>query len=471
MSPRRTQIAIIGGGLAGHTAARAVHQAGADALMICPTSPGITALWGGLGQVFGPSSDFPSRSVGLFGQGATLPTELRVARADRFFTLTHSRQFHPYQRLELEQDAVAETAAQALEILGYSGITNILDEIVFPSAAGAPFPADLAATSVVDSAIMRGERVGVVACPALADWYPQRLIETLNSLEGPDALLIEAAPLTQLSGHMRHSAVIAAQLDTRLDAEPMLLIDALAPLVERREIDLLILPPCIGYSSAKNQEWMQALRASLPCRVAESAAARNSIHGWRLDRFLRAENPIDCVKGRATHAQIDASGVSSIQTEVGSIQADAYILATGRWMGRGLPGAAPLRESILNADLWMDGAPITDPDHTWLPHLLERQVWQDHPYFRAGLATDRQLRPLDPNGEPIADNVFAAGRVLAGYNAIWDGTTEGVDLITGYLAAKNALAKVGLDASDQNHNDQNHNGQNHNAPKSATPGA
>src|SRR5690554_5084810 len=138
MSPRHTQIAIMGGGLAGHTAARAVHQAGADAVMICPSSPGATALWGGLGQVFGPADDFPSRSVGLFGQSATLPTNLRQTRADRFFALTHRRQFHPYQRLGLAQDAIADTASQAIELLGYSGITNLANEIVYPSAAGAP---------------------------------------------------------------------------------------------------------------------------------------------------------------------------------------------------------------------------------------------------------------------------------------------------------------------------------------------
>lgn len=456
MSPRRTQIAIIGGGLAAHCAARTVHQAGADALMICPASPGATALWGGLGQIFGPSSDFPSRSVGLFGQAATLPTDLRVKHVDRFFALTHSRQFHPYQRLELKQDAVAECAAQALEILEYSGITNIRNEIVFPSASSAPFPADIVATSVVDSAILRGDRVGVVACPALADWYPQRLIDTLNSLEGPDAVLIEAAPLSQIGGRSMHSAAVAAQLDTRLGAEPMLLHDALAPQVKRGDIDLLILPPCIGRTHAKNHTWMQHLRDTLPCRVAESAAARNSIHGWRLDRFLRAENPIECIKGRASNAEITDHGVTRVQGEHGPVEADAYILATGRWIGRGLPASAPLREGVLNVDLWMDGAPITEPAHTWLPHLLAKQVWQDHPYFRAGLATDRQLRPLDRNGDPIADNIFAAGRVLAGTNPIWDGTTEGVDLITGHLAAQKALAKIGLAPA---------------SPKPSTPGA
>jgi|GEM_PF-3444186 len=444
MSPRHTQIAIMGGGLAGHTAARAVHQAGADAVMICPSSPGATALWGGLGQVFGPADDFPSRSVGLFGQSATLPTNLRQTRADRFFALTHRRQFHPYQRLGLAQDAIADTASQAIELLGYSGITNLANEIVYPSAAGAPLVADIAATSVVDSAIRRGDRVGVVACPALADWYPQRLVSTLNSIEGAEAMLIEAAPLSQLSGRSKHSAAVAAQLDALLDAEPMSLIDALLPQVERRQIDLLILPPCIGYSSATNQRWMPALKDALPCRVAESAAARNAIHGWRLDRFLRATNPLELINGRASNAEFSSDGITTIQTEDGPLQADAVILATGRWMGRGLPAAAPFREAVLNADLWMDGAPITDPVHTWLPHLLEPQVWQDHPYFRAGLATDQKLRPLDRNGAAIADNIFAAGRVLAGFNAIWDGTTEGVDLITGLFAAQNALAIIGL---------------------------
>lgn len=457
MSARQTQIALIGGGLAAHTAARALYKAGADALMIAPPSPGASALWSGLAQVFGPTSDFPSGAIGLFESRVALPSRIRLRRTERFNALKQRRQFHPYRRLFFELKQVESTLDQALKTLDYPGFQKILPEITIPSPAATPVAADLGTPSTIASAIGAGERVGIVSCPALVDWFPQRLIRALNEANAPStadkpapqARLIQLDIFEQPGPARLHSAAVAANLEKTLDKDPEALSQALLDASDSEGFDLIILPPVIGRTWPIHASIMAQLQDALPCRVAEASAARNSIHGWRLDRYLRAKNPLKTLQERALKIEPKNGDKYRIHTASGTVEARAVIVATGRWVGRGLPAGAPFREPLLDADLWVDGAPIPDPDEQWARELIAPQPWQDHPLFRAGLATDSALRPLARDGQPLAANIFAAGRVLAGFNPFWDGTTEGVDLITGYIAAQNALKAAGVDA--QNH--------------------
>jgi anaerobic glycerol-3-phosphate dehydrogenase len=42
----------------------------------------------------------------------------------------------------------------------------------------------------------------------------------------------------------------------------------------------------------------------------------------------------------------------------------------------------------------------------------------------------------------VAANLFAAGRLLAGFSPVVEGSTEGVDIATGHHAARQAVALV-----------------------------
>jgi anaerobic glycerol-3-phosphate dehydrogenase len=67
---------------------------------------------------------------------------------------------------------------------------------------------------------------------------------------------------------------------------------------------------------------------------------------------------------------------------------------------------------------------------------------EPQPIHHAGLVTDAALRPLDAAGKPAAPNLYAAGRLLAGYSPVVEGSTEGVDIATGAHAALRALAQL-----------------------------
>ena len=53
------------------------------------------------------------------------------------------------------------------------------------------------------------------------------------------------------------------------------------------------------------------------------------------------------------------------------------------------------------------------------------------------------MRPLDDGGAPAAENLYAAGHLLAGASPIVEGCAEGIDLATGAAAALHAMAALG----------------------------
>ena len=50
------------------------------------------------------------------------------------------------------------------------------------------------------------------------------------------------------------------------------------------------------------------------------------------------------------------------------------------------------------------------------------------------------VRPVDETGRIVLENVRAAGSILAHHQAIEEKSREGIDIATGFLAVKRALA-------------------------------
>ena len=58
--------------------------------------------------------------------------------------------------------------------------------------------------------------------------------------------------------------------------------------------------------------------------------------------------------------------------------------------------------------------------------------------FHAGVRVNQQLLPVDEDGTLLLENVFCAGRILAGYDPFIEGSGAGVAVATGYKAAVEA---------------------------------
>ncbi|MFN8511858.1 MAG: FAD-binding protein [Chloroflexia bacterium] len=113
-------------------------------------------------------------------------------------------------------------------------------------------------------------------------------------------------------------------------------------------------------------------------------------------------------------------------------EAAAYLLATGGIAGGGFrtDHTGQIVETALNL-------PVRAPAarSAWLGPAFTAP----HPIHRAGIATDPDLRPLDPTGAPIYTNVTIAGAASAVPTLIREGSYEGVALATGWRAAATLL--------------------------------
>lgn len=58
--------------------------------------------------------------------------------------------------------------------------------------------------------------------------------------------------------------------------------------------------------------------------------------------------------------------------------------------------------------------------------------------FQTGVRVNRRMQPLAADGQVILENVFCAGRILAGYDPFSEGSGAGVAVATGYRAAVEA---------------------------------
>ncbi len=71
-----------------------------------------------------------------------------------------------------------------------------------------------------------------------------------------------------------------------------------------------------------------------------------------------------------------------------------------------------------------------------------RTFSEDHPIHYGGIETDDSFRPVDETGTVLIENAWVAGTLLAHHNAIREKSREGIELVTGYLAARRALGKM-----------------------------
>ncbi|SER82816.1 glycerol-3-phosphate dehydrogenase subunit GlpB [Natrinema salaciae] len=206
----------------------------------------------------------------------------------------------------------------------------------------------------------------------------------------------------------------------------------------------------VGFPAVLGDERTDAVRAELADRlgvdVFEVPMGPPSLPGLRLEDLLygaledagvRVTTGVPVVEYETTptdperidHVIVDRNG-----TEIPH-RADQYVLATGGLVGKGVRSE---RERVFE--------PIFD---CHVPHPTDRYDWfvddafGDQPYARFGLAVDRDLRPLDAAADPEFSNLRAAGAVLGGYDFAAEKSGAGVSLATGYVAGRRAGTEGG----------------------------
>jgi glycerol-3-phosphate dehydrogenase subunit B len=191
-------------------------------------------------------------------------------------------------------------------------------------------------------------------------------------------------------------------------------------------------------------EALAHLRAGLDRPVFEIPTLPPSVSGTRLSNRLRRwllrlrgrvqiGHPVTrgiVENGRCVGVAVGALGHENV------FYADRFILATGGLYNGGV-------QSDESGRLWepIFDLPVVGPDggrESWYHERL--LIAGGHPiHHQTGLRVDAQMRPLDAEGAPALENVYAAGHLLAGSSPLADGCAEGVALATARRAVSAAL--------------------------------
>lgn len=204
--------------------------------------------------------------------------------------------------------------------------------------------------------------------------------------------------------------------------------DALEPTLDVQP--RLGLPAVLGES--ETAAITEALEERLYVSVFEVALGPPSIPGRRLQSLLAEAvesrgGTVDSVTELDGAEHTDGQ-IQGVHADGNSYEADSYVLATGGVGAGGVVGSADeLREPIFDCPVAVPG-----------DQLVDERFLGDHPAVRAGIETDDALRPVTSQDSVVAENLYAAGRVLESPNVVADHAAGGFALVTGYEAGRRA---------------------------------
>lgn len=439
----KTDIAILGGGLAAYAAALELRESGLQVTVVS-RAPGASALNSGAWDL----ADSPSR--GSVEDWAKWP-DSRAALRDTI----RSREEHPYAVLSRASglgeagDFVHQSMDRAarvlpLEISGSdSGVVAMISDLgtVKPSAwvQSSMREADLRSWRQAKVLV-----VGFEGFPKFRGDFLRRSL--LERQERQEASHLEFAGSIELPvpGVSGKASLTAVEIAEALDREENFVAfgQELMRYLEGKVYDRILLPPLLGLENTRHI--VEALGKITGMKVAETLATPMSIPGLRLHRAI--ENFFDhesFEKMEAEAVGFDAEGrkLRAIylhsEEQRHKLRASAFILAGGKYLGGGIKRRGEWREPLFGLPVWLAGKALK---HQSMPPLTRRDPGEAQPFLSAGIRINSFTQPLDVDGQIAYDNLFAAGAILTGFNPAQEGCAAGVSIATGTVAGRHASA-------------------------------
>lgn len=427
------RVIVVGKGLAGCMAALAAREKGAQVTCVS-RSEGRTAF-----------------SSGLIGVAGGITADYDVSLNETLTNLLKRRPRHPYALLENPYPALVEALGRFIAYMDALYDDDIADEqpaFRVLSEAGSFVPTTLAPRRMARTQDLREVgRVGVLHL----DGYPPFRAEFLAKawaagMDDADVRFDILPVETDIEARLFPQAgVWASHLDR--DENWTGFQERVAHALARCAVDAILAPPFLGLARRGGAAQLSRL---LDCPVFEVAPLGPScVPGLRLSAALGE------LLTRREVEQVDASVLEAFgrggriegvmcRTREGKdlrLDADALILAGGKFLGGGLTRKnGQLRESVLGLPVMVGGRPATE---LFIGKITKPDFMKSQPFARAGLRVDETFRPLDLDGRPPWENLFAAGQILGGFDPFTDGCAEGVDILSGRMAGFNAAEVAG----------------------------
>jgi glycerol-3-phosphate dehydrogenase subunit B len=334
---------------------------------------------------------------------------------------------HPYSTVGLE--GIEESFSSFLSLFpppySFQAIGNA--NSFLPTGAGTLRPTYLLPMTMVEGISFAEGKTLIVGFNGFKDFYAHYVADQLAcrgvTLSLPDVLRQEATAtaLTRLMEKKSFRETIGGEIKKQLQGEarigfpavlgmhnPIQVKGDLEEIMGAKVFEIPILPPSIPGLRIfdRFKEWLiqKGITFLMGYSVSKVALKRKRCEG------------IEVLRPPVTT----------------SYSADRYILATGRFIGGGLAtDTDKVFEPIFNL-------PVRQPrsQEDWFGKNLFADI--PHPIHLAGILTNSSFQPVDEGGELLFENLWVAGSILAHHHCIDEKSREGIEIATGYWAAKNA---------------------------------
>ncbi len=434
---------VIGMGLSGLMAAKTAAADGQKVLILgkgmgslCLFSNTIDVL-GQIPKTMNPVRNFvgTSNSAGIIlGPNPTAEQRAIISNGvkmpDALSQWIEGHPLHPYSKVGLKNAEEALSSFLSLFPPPYSFQTIDNRNCLLPTGAGTLRPTFLIPITMVGGISVDEGRALIVGFEGFKDFYAHYVADQLRcrgiNLELPDLLSQEptATALARLMEKKSFRQNIGGEIKKQLQGEtriglpailgthdPALVKDDLEGIIGTKVFEIPILPPSIPGMRIFNRfkEWL--IRKGVTFLLGYSVS-KAVLRGKRCERIEVLHPPV-----------------------ITSYSADRYILATGRFIGGGLKADdEKVVEPIFNLPLSQPGSREDWFGDSFLSDL-------PHPIHGAGILTNASFQPVDTGGNTILENVWAAGCILAHHHCVEEKSREGIEISTGYAAAKHALEK------------------------------
>jgi glycerol-3-phosphate dehydrogenase subunit B len=416
-------VIVLGAGMAGLTAAIRLAEAGLrvvtvakgyGSLRLAPAT--IDILGYGPGRVDSPAQALPG------------------------FAAAHPG--HPYA---LVSPAVLADSVQWLKehVATYAYTGDPGANMLLPTALGVPRPSAVVPETMAGGDVRGLGRVLFAGFGVLKDFHPALAAENLQAATAGCGRPVEARAVLLDAPDRGLADVGALALARRFEDAAFRGAVAAELRAAVRGEESVGLPAVLGLDQARSV-WAELQRAAGRPVFEIPTAVPPSVPGMRLARAL--QDRLRQAGGRLVLGA-EATGPELRQGKLAGVRVRAaarvtprtcrwVVLATGGLAAGGIEAdvSGTVSERALGLPVHAPG-----PDETW----FGASYLGDHPMETAGLRVDRSLRPVGPDGEPVYENVYAAGAVIGGARPWREKSGDGISLSTGYLAAEAILKEAG----------------------------
>ncbi len=409
-------LAVIGSGTAGMAAAIFAAQKGLS-----------TVLVGQPAQL-----SFSSGCLDLFACIPGKPAQWFDDPFKGIAALIKQNPGHPYAKVSRKEiETGFKQFIQFMEMAGisFSCTPDQNQKIITPAGtlkSTLCVPASMAAGA---RALAQKERILIADIPGLKGFGALQMADTLK-LTHPAVTSVSI----EFPGRQNQGDLMCERLGWDLDTPQVVdqFIESLVPHVS--SCDTVGLPAILGVH--RFEALREKIEQGLGRAVFEIPTLSPSVTGMRTwaafqdqirnTQFRQFQDLVKTVT-------IDNSQGFSFKVKNGDkltvIRSKYLILATGRFLGRGLTADASgrIKESLFNL-------PVSQP--------RDRSGWFEadffnpggHPVNRAGIETDENFRPLDQDGNCFHPNLYAAGAILAHQDWKREKSGSGISIASAFKA-------------------------------------